>query len=434
MICTGSYAQTYNTDPEKKKEGYGRKVDLPPPHETKSVTNFSNVIGWKDHETPLAPQGFSVTRYADGFDNPRWIYVAPNGDVLVAESNSHHPFFERIGGYIIGAGRSNHLGKSADRITLLRDLDNDGVVDEHDTFIEALNQPFGMLIIDNWFYVANTDAIWRFPYKTGQRALDNTAGEKIADLPAGKNNRHWTRNIIASKDGKKLYVAIGSGSNVGENGLDEEVLKANILVMNIDGSDMKVYAAGLRNPVGMAFAPGTNKLWTVVNERDELGDDLVPDYLTSVEEGGFYGWPYTYFGEHIDARVKQPRPESIKETIVPDVALGSHTASLGLVIVDNPSYPLRYRTGAFIAQHGSWNRSVLSGYRVVFVPFKDGRPSGEPEDFLTGFVANLEKDKVHGRPVGLVVLDDGSLLIADDVSNAIWRVSPSKMTISSTGD
>ena len=398
---------------------------LPAPFATKSSMNFSNVIGWKDHETPVAPAGFKVTRYADGFDNPRWLYVTPNGDILIAESNSNHPLFEKIGGTIIGASKSNNLSKSADRITLLRDHDKDGLPEVHDVFIEKLSQPFGMLVIGDWFYVANTESIWRYPYQSGQTRIIGT-GQKIADLPAGKHNRHWTRNIITGKDEKKLYVAVGSGSNIAEHGIENEVLRANILQMDLDGSNEKVYAAGLRNPVGMAWAPGTKTLWTVVNERDELGDDLVPDYFTSVREGGFYGWPYSYYGNHDDPRVKESRPEVVSEAIVPDVQLGAHTASLGLVFYTGDAFPKKYRNGAFIAQHGSWNRSALSGYQVVFVPFANGKPSGKPEEFLTGFIADLEKDKVHGRPVGLAILPDGSLLVADDVSGVIWRVSVDK--------
>jgi glucose/arabinose dehydrogenase len=394
---------------------------LPPPNATKSATNFSNVIGWTGSEMPVAPKGFTVTKYADGFDNCRWMYVTSNGDVLVAESNSNHPLIEKLGGTIIGASKSNNLSKSADRITLLRDHNKDGMPEVHDVFMENLAQPFGMAVINDWFYVANTDGIWRYPYQPGQTHIIGD-GQKIADLPAGKHNRHWTRNIIPGKDNKKLYVAIGSGSNIAEFGIENEVLRANILEMNLDGTNERVYAAGLRNPVGMGWAPGTNNLWTVVNERDELGDDLVPDYFTRVKDGGFYGWPYSYFGDHEDPRVKEPRPEVANETIVPDVQLGAHTASLGLVFYTNDAFPKKYRNGAFIAQHGSWNRSTLSGYKVVFVPFNGGEP-GQPEDFLTGFIADLDKEKVHGRPVGLAIMPDGSLLVADDVNGIIWRVT-----------
>jgi glucose/arabinose dehydrogenase len=393
---------------------------LPPPYATKSKMNFSRVIGWKN-ETPKAPNGFIVEKFADGFDNPRWMLIAPNGDILVAESNSNHTFLEKLVAPLIGASRSNNLQHSADRITLLRDTNSDGKPDIRETLLSGLNQPFGMLIMDNWLYIANTDALIRYPYISGQTRITGQA-EKIADLPAGKHNRHWTRNIVANADNSKIYIAVGSASNVAENGIVNELLRAAILEVNPDGSDLKIFASGLRNPVGMGWAPGTKTLWTVVNERDELGDELVPDYLTSVKPGGFYGWPYSYFGQHIDPRVDFLQPALIKKTIVPDVRLGSHTASLGLVFYTTHGFPQKYNGGAFIAQHGSWNRSVLAGYKVIFVPFANGKPSGKAEDFLTGFIADLEKNKVHGRPVGISIMQDGSLLVTDDISNTIWRV------------
>jgi glucose/arabinose dehydrogenase len=398
---------------------------LPKPFETKSTTNYSNVIGWKDGETPTAPPGFTVTKYADGFENPRWMYVLPNGDILVAQANSNYPVLKQIGASIIGAGKSNNLKHSADRITLLRDTDNDGKPDLRETFLsedQGLNQPFGMLLIGKWFYVANTDAVLRYPYQDGQIKITEKP-QKITDLPAGKHNRHWTRNIIANADNSKIYIAVGSGSNVAENGIDNELLRADILEMNPDGSGVHVYAGGLRNPVGMGWAPGTNTLWTAVNERDELGDELVPDYLTSVKEDGFYGWPYAYYGQHEDPRVKDRKPDLVKKTLVPDVNLGSHTASLGLAFYTAKAFPEKYRNGAFIAQHGSWNRKLLSGYKVVFVPFKNGKPIGKPEDFLTGFIVDKQKDEVRGRPVGITLLPDGSLLLADDKNNIIWKIS-----------
>lgn len=409
MVC---FAQTKKVSPADT---------LPKPYATKSSMNFSNVKGWKDGRTPTAPQGFEVMKYADGFDNPRWVYQLPNGDVLVAESNSNYSVVKKVGAAIIGATGSNSVKNSADRITLLRDTNKDGLPDVRDTFLTELNQPFGMLLLGDWFYVANTDALIRFPYKKGETSI-KAKSQKIIDLPAGKYNRHWTRNIIANKKGDKIYISIGSGSNVAEHGIEYETLKATILTVNPDGSDMQVYATGLRNPVGMAWAPGTNVLWTAVNERDELGDNLVPDYLTHVEEGGFYGWPYSYFGQQIDPRVEEQKPELVEKAIVPDVDLGSHTASLGLIFYTDNKFPAKYQNGAFIAQHGSWNRSTLSGYRVVYVPFKNGKPVGKPEDFLTGFIADLDKNDVYGRPVGLVQLQDGSLLVTDDVTNTIWRV------------
>jgi glucose/arabinose dehydrogenase len=389
-------------------------------HATKSVRNYCKVIGWKG-VTPKAPEGFVVEKFADGFENPRWMYITPNGDILVAESNSNHSLIEKVGGTILGASRSNNLRHSADRITLLRDSDKDGFPEQKETFLTGLNQPFGMLVIGKWLYVGNTNGLVRYPYSAGQTRITEQP-EKIVDLPAGKHNRHWARNIITNSDSSKIYIAVGSGSNIAEKGIANELLRANILELNIDGSDLKIYASGLRNPAGMGWAPGTRTLWTVVNERDGLGDELVPDYFTSVRQGGFYGWPYTYFGQNEDLRVKETKPVLVKKTVLPDVNLGSHTASLGLAFYTANSFPEKYQGGVFIAQHGSWNRSELAGYKVIFIPFTNGKPSGKQEDFLTGFIANLEKNEVHGRPVGIIVMSDGSLLIADDISNTIWRV------------
>ncbi|MDP2687890.1 MAG: sorbosone dehydrogenase family protein [Aequorivita sp.] len=397
---------------------------LPEPFATKPVSNYSNVIGWKDGETPKAPEGFTVTKYADGFENPRWMYVTPNGDVLVAQSNSNYSIPKQIGATLIGAGGSNNLKNSADVITILRDTDNNGAPDVRETLLtkkEGLNQPFGMLVIGDWLYVANTDAVMRYPYKAGQTKI-TTMGEKIAELPAGKVNQHWTRNIIANADNSKIYIAVGSGDNIGEKGMEHEVMKANILVMNSDGSYLEVYASGLRNPVGMDWEPTTKTLWTSVNERDGLGDNLVPDYLTSVQEDGYYGWPYTYWGSNYDPRVPIPPHVRLRKALEPDVDLGSHTASLGLVFYTADAFPKKYKNGAFVVQHGSWNRDILSGYRVVFIPFENGKPAGKPEDFLTGFIIDSNKDEVRGRPVGAVVLQDGSMLVTDDTTHHIWRI------------
>ncbi len=400
------------------------EVKLPDPYATKSVSNYSDVIGWKDGAKPLAPPGFDVNLYAEDFENPRWMYVLPNGDVLVAESNSNYSIAKQVGATIIGAGGSNDLSNSADRITLLRDEDGNGkkvnrkIVLTHEN---GLNQPFGMLLIDDWLYVANTDALIKFPFNPKTNTVIPEP-IKVVDLPAGKHNRHWTRNIIYNEKLQKIFIAVGSGSNAGENGMEAEVLKANILTINPDGSELKVFASGIRNPVGMGYAPGTNVLWTSVNERDELGNNLVPDYLTSVTEGGFYGWPYVYWGQHPDPRVKALNPVLVKKTIVPDVNLGSHTASLGLLFYTGNMFPKEYKNGAFIAQHGSWNRKPLSGYKVVYVPFENGKP-GQMQDFLTGFIVDPEKDDVRGRPVGLAMLPDGSMLLTDDTSAKIWRIS-----------
>jgi glucose/arabinose dehydrogenase len=397
---------------------------LPRPYATRSAMNFSNVIGWKDGKTPIAPKGFKVTKYADAFHNPRWMYQLPNGDVLVVESNTPHGLLEKVGAAVIGANKSNDMRNSANRITLLRDTNQDGIPEQRTTFLENLNLPFGVLLLKGNLYVANTDALWVYPYTDGQLMITQP-GKKILDLPAGKHNRHWTRNIISNKEGTKIYIAIGSGSNVGEKGLEEEKDKARIWEINPDGRGLKVYASGLRNPVGMDWEPHSQTLWTTVNERDGLGDNLVPDYLTSVKQGGFYGWPYSYFGQHPEPRIKEDEMDSalVKQSIVPDISLGPHTASLGLAFYTHKKFPEKYRGGAFIAQHGSWNRSKLSGYGVVFVPFRNGKPSGQPEPFLSGFIVDPEKDEVRGRPTGIILLKDGSLLLTDDTSDTIWRIT-----------
>jgi glucose/arabinose dehydrogenase len=399
---------------------------LPKPFATKSVKNFSKVVGWGQAQTPVAPVGFEVTKYADGLSNPRWMYVAENGDIFVAESKTIVKGVKKIAAKISGKSKSQNSEESANRITLLRDADKDGKAEKRYVFLSDLNQPLGMLILNNKFYVANTDGVLQFDYKPGATQLTGK-GKKILSLPAGGYNNHWTRNIIAKKDGSKIYVSVGSGSNVAEHGLENEIRRANILEINPDGSGERVFASGLRNPVGMAWAPGTSTLWTAVNERDELGDDLVPDYMTSVKEGGFYGWPYSYLGQNPDPRMKEnPRPDLVQKAIIPDVSLGNHTASLGLAFYDKTAFPAKYHNGAFVGQHGSWNRSELSGYKVVFVPFKNGKPTAQPEDFLTGFRVSPTTNDVHGRPVGVAVLADGSLLVADDAGNTIWRVKSNK--------
>ncbi|KYP16333.1 MAG: L-sorbosone dehydrogenase [Flavihumibacter sp. CACIAM 22H1] len=386
--------------------------------------NFSKVIGWKDGETPQAPEGFTVTRFAHNFQNPRWMYQLPNGDILVVESNTPHSWLEKLGAAVIGANKSNDMRNSANRITLLRDTTADGIPDLRTSFLEGLNLPFGLLLIKDKLYVANTDAVLVFDYTDGQ-TLINSVGKKIIDLPAGKVNQHWTRNLLANSDQSKIYIAIGSGTNVAEKGLDLEKDKARIWEINPDGTGLKVYASGLRNPVGMGWEPSTGTLWVTVNERDKLGDELVPDYLTSVKEGGFYGWPYSYFGQHYDPRVKEEEQDSalVASALVPDIPLGAHTASLGLVFYTHTAFPEKYQGGAFVAQHGSWNRSKLSGYRVVFIPFKNGKAAKAPEDFLTGFIVDPDKDEVRGRPTGLLLLKDGSLLLTDDTSDTIWRIA-----------
>lgn len=373
---------------------------------------------------PTAPAGFTVTKFADGFDNPRWIYVLENGDILVAESATKPKVKEKVAAAVSGKSKSQNFG-SADRITLLRDTNGDGEPDSRNTFLSGLNQPLGMLVLNNQFYVANTDGLLVYPYTANANTISGT-GKKILELPAGGYNNHWTRNLLAAKDGKHIYISVGSGSNVAEHGMENEVRRANILEINPDGTGERIYASGLRNPVGMDWAPGTNTLWTAVNERDELGDELVPDYITGVKDGGFYGWPYSYFGQHADPRMKGEGANLVAKAIVPDVPLGAHTASLGLAFYTGDAFPEKYHNGAFVGQHGSWNRSTLAGYKVLFVPFADGKPSGAPEDFLTGFIADADKSEVYGRPVGVAVAKDGSLLVADDASNTIWRVTANK--------
>lgn len=402
-------------------------MSLAKPYETKSSVNFSKVIGWPEGKTPTAPEGFTVSKYADSLRSARWMYVLPNGDVLVAQANTESKGIKKVVGKAIGQDQSQHMSGSPNQITLLRDADKDGKPELRAVFLGELNKPFGMLLIGNSFYVGCTDGIWKFAYKNGETKISGP-GQKILDLPAGGYNNHWTRNLVVNKTKTKIYVSVGSGSNVGEHGMDNELRRANILEINPDGSGERVYASGLRNPVGMDWAPGTTTLWTAVNERDELGNDLVPDYMTSVKENGFYGWPYSYYGQHLDPRIeaKDQRLDLVEKALVPDVALDSHTASLGLAFYTQNRFPEKYRNGAFIGQHGSWNRKELAGYRVAFVPFKNGKAVGTAEDFLTGFIANKDNSEVYGRPVGIVLLGDGSMLVADDASDVIWRVAYNK--------
>ena len=396
---------------------------LPDPYATPSSTNFSKVTGWQNGNAPVAPKGFVVTKFADGLDHPRWIYVAENGDVFVAESNTVLKGIKKIGSKLSPRLSTQHYGTSANRITLFRDADKNGIAESRHIFLENLNQPFGMLIINDVFYVGNTDALKMFPYRKDATSITDT-GKTIALLPAGKHNQHWARNIIINKKQDKIYIAVGSGSNVAEHGLDNEIRRACILEVNTDGSGEHIFADGLRNPVGMAWAPGTNDLWTAVNERDQLGDELVPDYITHVRENGYYGWPFTYHGGKVDPRWSgKENADTSRKVIVPDMLVGAHTASLGLAFNTGSMFPEHYSNGMFVAQHGSWNRSALSGYKVVFIPFKDGRPNGDPQDFLTGFIDNVENSEVHGRPVCVAFLADGSMLVTDDVSNTIWRVA-----------
>lgn len=387
------------------------KLALPAPFATPSARNTSKVIGWPKGKMPAPAPGFDVSLFAENFDNPRQAYVLPNGDILVVEATREWP------------GRADRPEKSANRITLLRDTNGDGKPDIRETFLTGLNMPHGMAVLGNWFYVGNTNGVVRYPYRAGQSKIDGK-GEKILDLPV---NGHYTRNLLADPSGKKLFVAVGSASNVDEeNGWEKDQRRAGILEINPDGSGMRIFANGLRNPVGMDWEPQTKVLWTVVNERDLLGDDLVPDYLTSVKEGAFYGWPFSYFGQNEDPRKKGQRPDLVAKAIKPDYALGSHTAALGLAFYQGKTFPEKYRGGAFIGMHGSWNRSKMVGFKVAFVPFANGKPAGPIEDILTGFIADESKFEAHGRPVGVTVAPDGSLLVADDSGGKVWRVTAKK--------
>ena len=405
-------------------DGTGPSPKLPEPNKTLIPTvNIAPAIGWANGATPTAAAGLKVAAFAEHLDHPRWLYVLPNGDVLVAETNSPAKPDDSKGikGWIADKvmARAGAGVPSANRITLLRDADHDGVAETRTVFIENLNSPFGMTLVGNDLYVADTDKLLRFPYQPGEDRI-SAQPVKVADLPGGPLNHHWTKNVIASPDGKKLYVTVGSNSNVGENGMDQEQGRAAIWEVDPATGSQRIFASGLRNPNGMAWEPVTGKLWTAVNERDEIGSDLVPDYITSVQDGGFYGWPYSYYGQHVDARVNPQNPELVAKAIAPDYAVGPHTASLGLSFAEGSKLP-GFTEGVFIGQHGSWNRKPHSGYKVIFVPFAQGKPTGMPIDVLSGF---LNKDeKAMGRPVGVVIDKQGDLLVADDVGKKVWRVS-----------
>ncbi len=406
--------------------GFGPDPQLPKPDgDIIPTVNIAPAERWESGEGPIAGEGLEVQLFAEGLDHPRWLYALPNGDVLVAETNA--PERPEDGDGLKGTAMAVVMDwagaavPSANRITLLRDEDGDGTAEQSFPFLEGLHSPFGMSLVDDTFYVANTDAIVGFPYKTGQTRID-AEGKTLTSLPGGPLNHHWTKNIVASPDGTKLYASVGSNSNVGENGLDKEEGRAAIWEVDIATGDKRLFGTGLRNPVGMDVQPETGELWTAVNERDEIGDDLPPDYMTSVEDGGFYGWPFSYYGQHVDERVEPQNPELVAQAIPPDYALGAHTASLGLVFSDGAAaLPETYAEGAFVGQHGSWNRSELAGYEVIFVPFADGEPSGPPTDVLTGFVDS--DGDAQGRPVGVIIDQAGALLVADDVGNRIWRVT-----------
>ena len=405
--------------------GSGARPVLPQPHPTLLPTvKVAPVVGWKG-DKPVAAPGLEVKVYASLLDHPRWLYVLPNGDVLVAETNEPPKPEDYAGlkGWVAkkvmdkaGAGVP-----SANRITLLRDTEGRGIATMRSVFLKDLHSPFGMALVGDTLYVADTDAVLAFPYHDGDTQI-TAPGTRLLDLPAGPRNHHWTKNILASADGSKLYVTVGSNSNVAENGMAAEENRAAILEVDRASGKFRIFASGLRNPNGLAWQPQSGALWTAVNERDEIGSDLVPDYMTSVQDGGFYGWPYSYYGQHVDTRVQPQRPDLVARAIVPDYALGPHTASLGLAFYSGKLLPPHYAGGAFIGQHGSWNRKPASGYKLVFVPFAEGKPSGAPEDMLTGFLD--AQGNARGRPVGVAVDGQGAVLLADDVGNTIWRVTP----------
>ena len=407
------------------ENGFGPNPVLPAAKkQALPVVKIAKVVGWAAGETPKVAEGLKVSALASGLDHLRWLYVLPNGDVLVAETNSPERPGDSGGlkGWIAskimasaGAGT-----KSPNRLILLRDANGDGVAEVKTTFLTGLNSPFGMSLIGDTLYVANTDAVMAFPYVAGETNI-TAKGRKVADLPGGPINHHWTKNILASADGTTLYATSGSNSNVGENGMEAEVNRAAILAIDVKTGATRVFASGIRNPNGLAWNPQSGALWTAANERDEIGNDLVPDYMTSVKEGGFYGWPYSYYGQTVDSRVSPQRPDLVAKAIKPDYALGAHTASLGLAFYEGTNLPAAYLNGVFIGQHGSWNRKPVNGYKVLFVPFKDGKPNGVQQDILTGFLN--DKGEARGRPAGVAVDKAGGVLVADDVGNVIWRVT-----------
>ena len=405
--------------------GTGPQPTLPEPHKTLMPTvNIAPAIGWLPGATPLAAPGTRVGAFADGLDHPRWLYVLPNGDVLVAETNAppKPDGAKGIRAWVMGLvmKRAGARVPSANRITLLRDTNGDGVADLRSVLLQGLNSPFGMALVGNDLYVANSDAVLRFPYTRGDTQI-TASGTQVVALPGGPINHHWTKNLIASPDGSKLFVTVGSNSNVAERGMEVEAGRAAIWEVDTRSGAHRIFASGLRNPVGLAWEAHSGALWTVVNERDELGSDLVPDYLTSVRDGAFYGWPYSYFGQHIDDRVTPQRPDLVARAVAPDYALGPHTASLGLASSVGSTLPGAFASGMFVGQHGSWNRRPHSGYKVIFVPFEGGKPAGAPLDVLSGFLS--ADGKAFGRPVGVALDKKGALLVADDVGNVVWRVS-----------
>ncbi|EJM77309.1 PQQ-dependent sugar dehydrogenase [Pseudomonas sp. GM60] len=425
IALTGGLPACSETSTLQVSDGTGPSPQLPEPNKTLIPTvNIAPAIGWPDGAKPTAAAGTQVAAFAENLDHPRWLYVLPNGDVLVAETNAPPKPDDGKGvrGWVMkkAMGRAGAGVPSPNRITLLRDKDHDGIAETRTVFLENLNSPFGMTLVGNDLYVADTDRLLRFHYEDGATTIKSPP-IKVVDLPGGTLNHHWTKNVIASKDGSKLYVTVGSNSNVAENGMDQEEGRAAIWEVDRATGKHRIFASGLRNPNGMAWEPRSGALWTAVNERDEIGSDLVPDYITSVKDGGFYGWPYSYYGQHVDIRVEPQNPDLVAKAIAPDYAVGPHTASLGLTFAEGNRLPAQFKEGAFIGQHGSWNRKPHSGYKVIFVPFSAGKPNGSPVDVLTGFLN--DEEKAMGRPVGVVIDQQGDLLVADDVGNKVWRVS-----------
>ncbi len=428
IALAGGLAACGETSSLQVSDGTGPSPKLPEPNKTLIPTvNIAPAIGWPEGGKPTAAAGTQVAAFAEGLDHPRWMYVLSNGDVLVAETNAPPKPDDSSGirGWVMKKvmGKAGAGVPSPNRITLLRDADHDGVAETRTVFLQNLNSPFGMTLVGNDLYVADTDRLLRFNYEPGATEIKSQP-IKVTDLPGGTLNHHWTKNVIASKDGSKLYVTVGSNSNVGENGLDKEEGRAAIWEVDRATGNHRIFASGIRNPNGLAWEPTSGALWTAVNERDEIGSDLVPDYITSVKDGGFYGWPFSYYGQHVDVRVNPQNLDLVAKAIAPDYAVGPHTASLGLTFAEGNTLPAQFKEGAFIGQHGSWNRKPHSGYKVIFVPFTGGKPSGTPVDVLTGF---LDKDEnALGRPVGVVIDQQGGLLVADDVGNKVWRVSSTK--------
>lgn len=428
IMFAGSLAACGESSTLQVADGTGPSPRLPEPNKTLIPTvNIAPAIGWPEGAKPVAAAGTQVAAFAEGLDHPRWLYVLPNGDVLVAETNAPPKPDDTKGlrGWVMEKvmDRAGAGVPSPNRITLLRDADHDGVAETRTVFLENLNSPFGMTLVGNDLYVADSDKLLRFAYQPGETAI-TSPGTKVVDLPGGPLNHHWTKNVVASQDGSKLYVSVGSNSNVGENGLEAEQGRAAIWEVDRASGQHRIFASGLRNPNGMAWEPQSGKLWTAVNERDEIGSDLVPDYITSVKDGGFYGWPFSYYGQHVDVRVTPQNLDMVAKAIAPDYAVGPHTASLGLTFAKGSKLPAPFSHGAFIGQHGSWNRKPHSGYKVIFVPFEAGQPKGQPVDVLTGFLDSDEN--AMGRPVGVVIDQQGDLLVADDVGNKVWRVSAVK--------